>query len=170
MNRPSAPQRWTQRPESRTASLNGRRICRRVRGGKFLRRSRGSGHQFRAAWRIRQRSWRCFRLCRFSCLSLGNRWFGFAFAFFRFFRLGKVRSFGLMRDAPVGRLRRPAKRRTGSRQPLPQYNGNVLIDRAGMRFLLLHAQFGQQIENNAGLHFKLPRQLVDSDFLHRRDC
>jgi hypothetical protein len=39
-----------------------------------------------------------------------------------------------------------------------------------MRFLLLHTQFGQQFENYAGLDLEFPRQLVDSDFLHRRDC
>ena len=58
----------------------------------------------------------------------------------------------------------------GARQVTAQCECDVFIDRAGMRFFLLHAQFGQQIDNYARFHLKLPRQLVDSDFLHRRDC
>ncbi len=38
-----------------------------------------------------------------------------------------------------------------------------------MRFLLLHTQFGQHIDDYAGFHFKLPSQLIDSDLLHRWD-
>ena len=43
----------------------------------------------------------------------------------------------------------------------------IFIDRAGVRLLLLHAQFGQHFDNHARFDFKFPRQLVDSDFLHR---
>jgi len=39
-----------------------------------------------------------------------------------------------------------------------------------MGLLLLHTQFRQQFENYTRFDFKLPRQLVDPDFLHRRDC
>jgi hypothetical protein len=55
-------------------------------------------------------------------------------------------------------------------QAVPQFNCNVFVNRAGMRLLFLHTQFRQQIENDARFHFKLPRQLVDPNFLHRRDC
>jgi hypothetical protein len=58
----------------------------------------------------------------------------------------------------------------GSVEAAFQFNGNLFVDRAGMRLLLVHAQFGQHVDDNAGLHLKLPSQLVNSDFLHRRDC
>lgn len=58
--------------------------------------------------------------------------------------------------------------RTGE-TPL-QFNSDIFIDRAGVRLFLVHAHFGQQIEYDARLHFKFPRQLVDSDLLHRTDC
>jgi hypothetical protein len=62
------------------------------------------------------------------------------------------------------------KVRMGTRQQIAQLERHILIHRAGMRFLLLHAQFRQHFDDHAGFNFKLPRQLVDSDFLHRRDC
>ena len=37
-------------------------------------------------------------------------------------------------------------------------------------FFSLHPKFGQHVENDAGLHFQFPRQLVYPDFLHRGDC
>ena len=61
------------------------------------------------------------------------------------------------------------RRRIGTEQLASELKSNVLIHRAGMRFLLLHAQFGQHIDDHAGFHFKLPSQLVDSDLLHRWD-
>ena len=51
-----------------------------------------------------------------------------------------------------------------------QFECNVLVNRAGVRLFLLHAQAGQHVEDDARFHFKLPRQLIDPDFLHRRDC
>ena len=39
-----------------------------------------------------------------------------------------------------------------------------------MRLLLLHTQFGQEFDDNAGLDFEFPCQLIDSNFLHRTDC
>jgi hypothetical protein len=51
-----------------------------------------------------------------------------------------------------------------------KFERNVLVDRAGVRLFLLHAQLGQHVEDDARFHFKLPRQLIDPDFLHRRDC
>jgi hypothetical protein len=70
----------------------------------------------------------------------------------------------------VEAFRKRCARSIGTGQVTAQRERDVFIDRAGMRFLLLHAQFGQQIDNDARFHLKLPRQLVDSDFLHRRDC
>jgi hypothetical protein len=55
-------------------------------------------------------------------------------------------------------------------QAVPQFNCNVFVNGAGMRLLFLHTKFRQQIENDARLHFKLSRQLVNPNFLHRRDC
>jgi hypothetical protein len=51
-----------------------------------------------------------------------------------------------------------------------EFDGNLFVYRAGMRLFLLHAQFGQHIDDDAGLDLKFPSQLVNSDFLHRRDC
>lgn len=69
---------------------------------------------------------------------------------------------GLLTRAASGRSVRP-------NQNVPELQGNVLVYRTGMRFLLLHAQVGQHFEDNAGFHLKLPSQLVDSDLLHRKD-
>jgi hypothetical protein len=55
-------------------------------------------------------------------------------------------------------------------QTSPKFQRHVLIHRAGMRLLLLHTQFRQQVDDNAGLDFQFPCQLVDSDFLHRWNC
>jgi hypothetical protein len=61
-------------------------------------------------------------------------------------------------------------RSVGTGQAVAQGEGNILIDRAGMGLFLLHAEFGQQVENDAGFDLKFSRQLVDSNFLHRTDC
>jgi hypothetical protein len=59
---------------------------------------------------------------------------------------------------------------TPGKDALTKCNGDVFIDRAGVRLLLLHAQFRQEIENGARLNFQLACQLVDPNFLHRGDC
>jgi hypothetical protein len=46
----------------------------------------------------------------------------------------------------------------------------VLVDRAGVCLFLAHPKFGEKVENDTGLHFQFPRQLVYPDFLHRGDC
>jgi hemin uptake protein HemP len=61
-------------------------------------------------------------------------------------------------------------RRAVASQTVFESDGDIFIDRAGVRLLFLHAQFGQQVENDSRLHLELPGQLVDSDFLHRRNC
>ena len=50
-----------------------------------------------------------------------------------------------------------------------QPDGDVFVDRTGMRFLLGDAQLGQTVENFVSLHFQLPRQLIDSNLLHREN-
>jgi hypothetical protein len=56
------------------------------------------------------------------------------------------------------------------KQPVAQLQRNVFIDRTGVRLLFLHTQFRKHIDDYAGLHLKLPSQLVNSDFLHRKYC
>jgi hypothetical protein len=68
---------------------------------------------------------------------------------------------------PVGVFRTDS---ATSDQAVPQFDRNVFVNGAGMRLLFLHPQFRQQIENDARLDLKLSRQLVDPNFLHRRDC
>jgi hypothetical protein len=65
------------------------------------------------------------------------------------------------------RGRRIPQVRMGTHQQVTKLERHILIYRAGMRFLLMHAQFRQHFDDHAGFDFKLPRQLVDSDFLHR---
>ena len=84
-------------------------------------------------------------------------------------------------DLDVGSLGRGflhAFRHSGVRKFLPE-NGtafagepathdqrNVFIDRAGVCLLFGHAEFGEQIQDHVRFHLKLPRQLVDANFLH----
>jgi hypothetical protein len=44
---------------------------------------------------------------------------------------------------------------------------HVFIDRAGVRLLFGDAKPGEQVQYFMGLHFQLPRQLVNSDLSHR---
>jgi len=55
-------------------------------------------------------------------------------------------------------------------QPVAQRDRDIFVHRAGMGLLLLDSQLRQEIENDTGLNFKLARQLVYPNFLHRRDC
>jgi hypothetical protein len=57
----------------------------------------------------------------------------------------------------------------GSMKAALEFNGNLFVDRAGMRLFLMHAQFGQHVDDDAGLDLKFPSQLVNSNFLHRRE-
>jgi len=58
--------------------------------------------------------------------------------------------------------------RTGAIHPevLPDEIGNVIVQRAGMGFLLGHSQLGEQVENSLRFYLKLPRQLIDAGFSH----
>jgi len=44
---------------------------------------------------------------------------------------------------------------------------DVVIERAGVRFLIGDTQFGQDVKNHIGLDFQLAGQLVDADLTHR---
>jgi len=48
-----------------------------------------------------------------------------------------------------------------------QLDGHVLVDGAGVGFLFGNAQFRQAIQDFMSLDFQFPRQLVDSNLLHR---
>jgi hypothetical protein len=52
--------------------------------------------------------------------------------------------------------------------PAANLEYDVIVQRTGMRLLLAHSQFGQQIENHVGLYFQLAGQLVDADLAHKR--
>jgi hypothetical protein len=55
-------------------------------------------------------------------------------------------------------------------EPLPHRKRNILVDRAGVRLLFTHPEFREEIENDAGLNFQFPGQLIYSNFLHRGNC
>ena len=46
-------------------------------------------------------------------------------------------------------------------------DGRVFVDGAGVRLLFGDAKLGEQVQYFVGLHFQLPRQLVNSDLSHR---
>ncbi len=48
----------------------------------------------------------------------------------------------------------------------PDFFRYVVVDRAGVRFLLADSQFGQNFEDLVRGNLELPRQLVNADFLH----
>jgi hypothetical protein len=43
----------------------------------------------------------------------------------------------------------------------------VVVQRAGVRFFIRDAQFGELLQYFVSLNFQLPRQLVNSDLSHR---
>jgi hypothetical protein len=57
----------------------------------------------------------------------------------------------------------------GTGDSATEFQGHIFIYRAGVRFLFLHAQPRQHVDYDTGLHLKFARQLIDSDFLHRRE-
>jgi hypothetical protein len=76
----------------------------------------------------------------------------------------------VMTVAVRGLAARQQRTRIGAIEAALEFDSNLFVDRAGMRLLLLHTQFGKHVDDDAGFDLKLPSQLVDSDFLHRRDC
>jgi hypothetical protein len=49
----------------------------------------------------------------------------------------------------------------------PDFLRHVVVDRAGVRFLLGHAELRQHFQDLVRRDLELPRQLVYADFLHR---
>jgi hypothetical protein len=61
------------------------------------------------------------------------------------------------------------ERGIGASNTAAELERHIFINRTGVRLFLLHAQFGQHVEYDTGFYFKLPRQLINSNFLHRRE-
>lgn len=57
-----------------------------------------------------------------------------------------------------------------AKEPMPYRKRNILVDRAGMRLFFAHPKFRKEIENDAGLNFQFPGQLVNPNFLHTGNC
>jgi hypothetical protein len=79
---------------------------------------------------------------------------------------------GSLRFKPRGLFRRRLSGLVGFRyfesiEPAQLYR-HVFVDGAGVRLLLDHAQFGEPVQYFMGLHFQLPRQLVNSNLSHRQ--
>jgi len=72
-------------------------------------------------------------------------------------------------DYAVGGFPGGTQRPVAAYQATAEFERDLFIDRAGMRLFLMHPQFGEHINDDARFYFKLPRQLVDSDFPHRRE-
>lgn len=48
-----------------------------------------------------------------------------------------------------------------------QVQNHVVFERAGVRLLIGDAKFGEPVQQFVRFHFQLPRQLIDSNLLHR---
>jgi hypothetical protein len=46
-------------------------------------------------------------------------------------------------------------------------NGRVFVDGTGVRLFFGDAKLGEEVQYLVGLHFQLPRQLINSDLSHR---
>jgi len=44
--------------------------------------------------------------------------------------------------------------------------GDIVIQRAGMRLFLMETELGQNFQDHARLHFQFARQLIDADLTH----
>jgi len=53
-----------------------------------------------------------------------------------------------------------------SRHSPAKLQGNVVVERTGMRLLIHDAQFRQQVQNHVRLDFKFSGQLVNANFTH----
>jgi hypothetical protein len=49
----------------------------------------------------------------------------------------------------------------------PQLDRHILVNRAGMGFLLGDAQFREQLQNFMSFYFQLPSQLVNANLSHK---
>ncbi len=86
----------------------------------------------------------------------------FPFVFFRFRHRG-------WREGVIALLRGRRQVRHILAVVAPQLDRNVLVDRAGVRFLFRDAKFRQQVQYFVGLYFQFPGQLVNSDLTHRQN-
>jgi len=53
---------------------------------------------------------------------------------------------------------------------LPYLVDEIIVQRAGMGELLENSHLRERFDNFFRFHFELPRQLIDSNLLHKRDC
>jgi len=156
-------ERWSSEPGNR-ALIGVDRTC-----------SDGMAMGLGVSWRGRTRCGRCgrgLRGRRCNCVACGGtrccgRRLSSPAGFFRRALAVSFRRNQTVAVRPCFVVRRVPRRSVRPHQTALQLDCNVLIHRAGVRFLLLHAQFRQHFDDHAGFHFKLPSQLVDSDLLHR---
>ena len=141
-------ERRRKRRASRQRRANGRR--RRLRGSYYL----------RAVLRCFDRG-RLGRVC-------GRRlWLSRNWGQFRWrgrFRLPLGRNF--RRRWRLGLRSREAVPRSMGSQPPPDCQGDIIVQRAGMRLLFVETELGQNVQNHVRLHFQLARQLIDADLTH----
>lgn len=122
-------------------------LLRRLRGGGFL---------------LRRRCDRGFfgRLPLLSALSFVG-----LFQRFFFFRLRQV-----FHSDSSGRIRCYARGHVFVSKISAHFDCNVIINRTGVGLLLLHPEFGQQVQDPAGLYFQLPRQFVNSNLTNEQNA
>jgi hypothetical protein len=53
-----------------------------------------------------------------------------------------------------------------ARHFLADLQSDVVVERAGVRFLVGNAQLCQRLKNHVGLYFELTGQLIDANFTH----
>jgi hypothetical protein len=53
-----------------------------------------------------------------------------------------------------------------SAEVVPDQNGFVFFQRAGVRFLFGNTDFGEHVKNRLALDLQLPRQIIDSNLTH----
>jgi hypothetical protein len=95
-------------------------------------------------------------------LRLGGRFDFFRFVFFYF----RNRNRGV-RGGMLALWRGCRKIRDVLTVVAAKLDRHVFIDGAGVRLLFSDAKPGEQVQYFMGLHFQLPRQLVNSDLSHR---
>src|SRR5580704_17818331 len=76
------------------------------------------------------------------------------------------RSFFVNMRRRLGCLMRSRTRRPVASHTFTNLKSYVVVERAGMGFLVHDTQFRQQIENDVRFYFELASQLIDADFTH----
>jgi hypothetical protein len=54
-------------------------------------------------------------------------------------------------------------------KPPADGQGDIIVQRAGMRLLFVKAELGENVQDHARFNFQFARQLVDADFAHTID-